>query len=239
MSASRLPHVVLLAFAVLGCGVGKDSINQWCPTVASTGGDPTGKWTVKSSCQVPYARTATDDWCSKLVYDANGVHDGVFLGQEFLPITSGTVTYTKDDPTCGENCGSYEAGLVFSGMTTTHFPLGCLKQHTPDPTCDDLTNKVLAIGDAYPTIQNFQCVPEPDDPDSCACSYLVTTATIATDVGAWRVKDGLLIHYPSTLAQAGLTDMAIVGNEMHLHGHDGLPLLAHDPLRNLDLERAQ
>ena len=59
------------------------------------------------------------------------------------------------------------------------------------------------------------------------------------DVGAWRVKDGLLVHYPSTLAQAGLTDMEIVGNEMRLHGHDGLPLFAHDPLRNLDLVRAQ
>jgi hypothetical protein len=218
------------------------NVNSWCAPVVSTGGDPTGNWEITGSCQVPYARTATDDWCSHLVYGTEHVVDGLILGQEFLPITSGSIKYGPDpDPShgCGPGCGIYEAELVFSGRTTTHFPLGCLKQHTPDPTCDDLGAKVqtLVESNVLPTIQDVHCTAEPDDPDSCACDYLVTTATIATDTGAWRVRNGLLVHYPGTLAQAGLTDIAIDGDVMLLHGHEGMPLLAHDPLRSLDLRR--
>jgi hypothetical protein len=173
------------------------------------------------------------------------VQDGLFLGTEFLPIvgvsadgkTISHISYAAD-PTCGQSCGTYEAMLVFEGTSTTNFPLGCLRQHIPDPTCDDLGAKIQTLVNVLPTIQHVQC-KKVEGGDSCDCTYFVTTSTVAGDVGAWRVENGLLVHYPSTLAQAGLTDFSIVGDKLQLHGHDNQPLLAHDPLRSLDLVRVQ
>jgi hypothetical protein len=239
-----------LLCASAGCGTGTSSSNDFCPVVDSTGGDPVGNWTVHASCQVPYVRTYTADWCSQLVYNNQdqGVKDGLFLGQEFLPLTSGTVSYrlpdlTMGDSACGDHCGYYSAALVFSGMTTTRFPLGCLQQHMAvgtgpnlQKTCDDLQVMIKALADnVLPLIQNLQCLADSDG--GCSCSYLVTTATIAPDVGAWRIDGNLLVHYPSTLAQAVPADFSVGAHEMHLHGHDGTSLLTHDPLRNLDLTR--
>lgn len=234
-----------LSLVLVGCGQGTTSVNNSCPTLeAATGGDPTGLWNVMSYCEIPYARTAADDWCSKLVYSSAGVQDGLFLGTEFLPIVAVSadgkavshINYVSD-PTCGQNCGTYEALLVFEGTSTTNFPLGCLRQHIPNPSCDDLGAKIQTLVNVLPTIQNVKCRMGADG-DSCDCTYFVTTATIAGDAGAWRVEDNLLIHFPGTLAQAGLTDFSIVGNQMQLHGHNGQPLLAHDPLRNLGLLKA-
>jgi hypothetical protein len=233
--------------ALVGCGQGTYSVNNTCPKLASaTGGDPTGKWKVMSYCQVPYARTAADDWCQKLVYGAAGIADGLFLGTEILPLVGVSadgkavsgINYVVD-PTCGQHCGTYSATLVFEGTTTTNFPLACLRQHVADPTCDDLGAKIQMLVDnnVLPTIQNVQCKNAANG-DSCDCTYFVTTSQIAGDAGAWRVENNLLIHYPGLpLAQAGLTDFVVSGDTMSLHGHDGEPLLAHDPLRNLDLVR--
>jgi hypothetical protein len=246
-AALALASFTLLGFAPSGCGDGTYPVNNDCPKLAAaTGGDPLGTWKVQSSCQVPYARTAADDWCQKLVYGANGVTDGLFLGTDILPIvgtsavdgtTMSEIIYSRDlTMMCGQNCGFYQATLVFEGTSTTNFPLGCLRQHIPNPTCADLGAKIQTLVNVLPTIRNVQCTQGVNG-DSCDCTYLVTTATIAPDLGAWRVKDNLLIHYPQTLALAGLTDFAVVGNELQLHGHDGEPLLAHDPLRNLTLTK--
>jgi hypothetical protein len=241
---------LLAVLLATGCGTGTSSINDFCPGSNSQGGNPVGNWTVHASCQVPYVRTYTADWCSQLVYNNldQGVKDGLFLGQEFLPLTSGTVSYrlpdlAMGDSACGDNCGYYTAALVFSGMTTTRFPLACLQQHMAvgtgaklQNTCDDLQVKIKALAEnVLPLVQNLQCLADSDG--GCSCSYLVTNAAIAPDVGSWRVENNLLFHYPSLLTQAGAADFAVGAHEMHLHGHDGTSLLAHDPLRNLDLIR--
>ena len=246
-AALALASFTLLSVGTSGCDDGTRAVNKDCPQLAAaTGGNPLGKWHVQNSCQVPYARTAADDWCQKLVYGANGVSDGLFLGTDVLPIlggpqvsavdgkTTSDITYSPD-PTglCGQNCGYYAVTLVFEGTSTTNFPLGCLRQHIPNPTCDDLSAKIQTLVNVLATIRNVQCTQGAND--SCDCTYLSTTATSAPELGAWRVKDNLLIHYPQTLALAGLTDFAIVGDQMQLHGHNGMPLLAHDPLRNLTL----
>ena len=243
-AALTLAVLTLGGLAPLACGQGTYSVNSECPKLAAaTGGDPLGKWKVESSCQVPYARTTADDWCQKLVYGANGVADGLFLGTEILPIVGTSaadptvmsqITYSTDH-SCGNNCGTYEATLVFEGRSTTNFPLGCLRQHIANPTCDDLGAKIETLVNVLPMIQDVHCTLGAND--SCDCSYIVTTATIASDAGAWRIQDNLLVHYPQTLAAAGFTDFAVIGNELQLHGHDGEPLLAHDPLRNLTLTR--
>jgi hypothetical protein len=255
-----LVALVGLVLASLGCGAGTSSVSNVCPSFPSTGGDPLGDpaammttWTVSDSCQVPYPRTATADWCSQLVYGDGVVKDGLFLGQQFIPISTmngeSTVTYTADANCPNHDCGTYSAMLVFSGPTTTNFPLGCLRQHTPNPTCaptagalagSDLQTQIQMLAEnVLPMIVGLTCVD--DGNDGCNCSYTVTTKTIAPDVGSWRVEADthLLIHYPSlpALAVAYPADVEIDGATMMLHGHAGIPLLAHDPLRNLTLVR--
>jgi hypothetical protein len=238
----------LAAAPLVACSSGTSSVNNLCPAVDSTGGNPIGTWTVTDSCQVPYARTATPDWCSQLVYFATAgktpgtVKDGLFLGQEFIPIATdmgqSTVSYMDNGSCPNHDCGTYSAMLVFEGPTTTNFPLGCLKMHTPNPTCDDLTTQInLLAMNVLPTIVDLKCAPAANE--SCDCSYTVSTATIAPDVGTWRIENGLLVNYPSlpNVLPLELTDFQVNGDTMTLHGHAGVPLLAHDPLRSLTLQR--
>jgi hypothetical protein len=249
------------AVAFTACGDGTHSINNLCPNkVAPIGGDPTGKWGVTNYCQINYPRTASPDWCSQLVLDQSGVHDLLFLGTEETKIlTPSWINFKwepaipQDDPNappkpCGPagTCGTYEAALVFGGPTTTVFPMGCLRQHIADPTCGDLQTKMRALiqNNVNPTIffnqdnqndpRNIACVDQPGG-DACACTYTVSTAGIATDLGAWRLDGNLLMTYPGVLAQAGAVDFSVAGRLMSMHGHNGMPLLAHDPVRTLDL----
>jgi hypothetical protein len=237
------------------CGTGTSSATDFCPLIDGQGGDPSNDttegqtWKVDGSCQVRYARTASPEWCSQLVYNEKGVKDGLFLGQEFLPIIyepnaadptdhsrESTITYTRD-PNCGQNCGAYSARLVFEGRTTTYFPAGCLDQHMASPTCIDLAAKIQKLANqAIPIVEDVECTPG-RNPGDCSCSYLVTTSTLTEDVGLWRIEDGLLVHYPTTLVQPSMADFSVVGNEMQLHGHDGTGLLGHDPVRNLVLSK--
>jgi hypothetical protein len=237
------------------CGPGTSSANDFCPLVDGQGGDPSNAtpegqtWKVDASCQVRYARTASPEWCSQLVYSERGVKDGLFLGQEFLPIVyvenpadptdrsrESTITYTRD-PNCGQNCGTYSARLVFEGKTTTYFPAGCLDQHMASPTCADLAAKIQTLADqAIPIVEMVECTPGQNAGD-CSCSYLVTTSTLTVDVGLWRIEGGLLTHYPGTLVQPSVADFSVTDNMMQLHGHDGTGLLGHDPVRTLILSK--
>jgi hypothetical protein len=259
---------VTSVFAFGACGEGTHRINDFCPNkVNGTGGDPTGKWGVSSYCQIDYPRTASPDWCSQLVLDQSGVHDGLFLGTvETKLLTPSWINFrwepvvpkvdpndpTEPDRPCGPagSCGTYEAALVFGGPTTTVFPMGCLRQHQVDPTCGDLQLKMrmLIQNNVNPTIffnqdnlddpRNIKCVDQPGS-DACACSYTVTTAGVATDLGAWRLDGDLLMTFPGVLAQAGAVDyfVDVAAGTMSMHGHDGMPLLAHDPVRSLELVR--
>src|SRR4029079_4405355 len=95
-SHARVRLLLVAALSAVGCGSGTHSVNDYCAPLASTGGDPMGNWEVTASCQVPYARTASDDWCSRLVYDNSGVHDGLFLGQDFSPGTGRSLKYQRE-----------------------------------------------------------------------------------------------------------------------------------------------
>jgi hypothetical protein len=260
---ARLVVGLGLAFALAACGQGTYSINNSCPKLESVGGNPSGTWTVTNYCQIHYTRSTSDDWCSKLVYDQSGVRDGLFLGIEPTQILAGSwVRFTPHDPdmdpfckgAAPNTCGDYESALAFGGTTTTIFPLGCMRQHQVDPTCEDLQKKARELigNNVLPTVyQNLPKNPgDPDDPknftcvpatgiDGCACTYNITTANVATDLGAWRVDGNQLETFPGTLAQAGVIDYFLDNgnNSLSMHGHDGMPLLAKDPLRNLDLVR--
>jgi hypothetical protein len=235
--------MLALALTVAGCNATGSTyaVDDYCPAQHKGAvGDPTGRWYVTNYCQVPYARTAADDWCSKLIYDNAGIRDGLFLGSEITTPQHGSwINYEyPPGPPCGDKgtCGTYEAALIFTGEATTIFPLACLQQHLADPTCADLQIKIKGLNNVLPTIQNVKCIDAPTG-NACSCTYTVTNATVATDLGAWRVDDGLLTHYPGILTQAGAVDFGIDGDMMYLHGHDGMPLFARDPLRNLDLHR--
>ena len=232
-----------LALALLGCGSGTVRVNDVCPTMQSTGGDPTGTWVVTDSCQVPYPRTGTTDWCSQLVYGDGIVKDGLVLGQNFIPVKLGgasTITYTADETMCPKHdCGTYSAVIVFEGPTTTKFPHGCLVQHMANPSCSDLQTQINALAiNTLPNVVDLTC--KDDGSGGCNCSYTYTTGTVAGDVGFWRVQNGLLVHYPSlpALAAAYPADVQINGDVMELHGHGGIGLLSHDSLHNLTLMRA-
>jgi hypothetical protein len=240
--------LVLLA-TVAGCSGTTSPVSDACPAIAATGGNPVGTWVVTDSCQQHYAQTMTPDWCSQLVYTQGMAKDGLFLGQAFLPLDTTTGTDDKGkftakswvsyvaDPSCPNNdCGQYSAKLTFAGMTTTNFPIGCLQAHNPNPSCDDLQKGISALV-TLPNIENVSCTS--DGAGGCNCTYLVTNDTVFGDVGSWRIMNGLLMHYPSlpNILPPEMSDFSVDGAMMQLHGHAGVPLLAHDPLRTLTLVR--
>jgi hypothetical protein len=233
-----------LLAALGGCSNGTSPVQSFCPPIESTGGNPVGTWTVTYACQVPYAQQSTADWCAQLVYGDGTVKDGLFLGQAFIPVDTmgGSKVVFTEDPGCpNHDCGTYMANLIFAGPTTTKFPKGCLEQHTPNPTCQDLQADMLMLimNDVLPMIQNLSCAD--DGAGGCDCSYTVTNATVAGDVGTWRVENNLMMIYPSLPNQQPpeTADVSVDGNVMQLHGHASVPLLAHDPLRTLTLAKKQ
>src|SRR6516165_9496270 len=162
LTLRTLAAIVCLS-TVAGCGEGAKTVSNACPGIASTGGDPVAggvknsmgllstTWIVTDSCQVPYAKTATPDWCSQLVFGNGNVKDGLFLGQAFAPIRTDSgrdakgvfkaaswVQYTEDLGCPMHDCGTYAARVIYAGQTTTNFPPGCLQQNTPEPSCGEL-----------------------------------------------------------------------------------------------------
>src|SRR6266851_4602009 len=156
-----------------------------CADSHACGGDPEGEWVVVDSCMVPYVRTASDEWCSRLVYDPISVKDGLVLGHEFLPLRSGTITYLPDH--------TYAGQFIFAGATTTYFPAACLKQHgVLAPTCENLATEIQTLANSViPIIRNVICVD--GDDGGCGCTYDTVTDR-SLDDGVWRTSGNILTH---------------------------------------------
>ncbi|HXK17740.1 MAG TPA: hypothetical protein VNG33_08055 [Polyangiaceae bacterium] len=232
-ATAAVAFVALLSAACSSGAAGAGS----CGKIAACGGDPTGTWSLVNSCMVPYVRTASAEWCSGLVYDPKEVRDGLFLGHEFLPLSSLTITYGADH--------NYSALFGWRGRETQYFPPACLKQHgVLAPSCSDLA---AAIEDKTQTVLSnvSDVVCDPTTDGGCNCAYTVSVEGAGAqphvpELGTWRIDrqdSTILNHYPGTSTPAYPADFCVNGDTLELHGHNDTGLITHEALRNLTLTR--
>jgi hypothetical protein len=153
--------------AALLCSIGcepKDD-TYGCKPVDGKGGDVTGVWDVASFCPVEYERVTSNDWCSQVVWDANGVRQA-YLGHPWLSVaqvgpygeaTELTVDADPDATATPATKGTYRSLLNFGpSPATTYFPHACLIAYGASGVCSDFEkaiNKYFGYDDADPTLQ--------------------------------------------------------------------------------------
>jgi hypothetical protein len=160
-SLSMSVAAALLGVAAMsGCGGG--GAEGGCGSIASCGGDPTGKWAVDGVCQYmppqpaqplsfpdytaqpqdptiapPQPQpTTSGSWCSGLVYGppTTDTPDGSVMN----------VTLWHDPAVFSSGTMAltadhkYEADLVLSTQSSTYFPVSCLQANGFSPTCKQL-----------------------------------------------------------------------------------------------------
>jgi hypothetical protein len=136
--------LTLTSLSSAGCEPKEDTYG--CKPIVATGeaksGDVTGDWELSASsqfCTAHYDRVVSNDWCSQLVWDANGVRQ-VYLGHPWLAVNKSSLSGapsgltlnadempSPDDPAKMITVRTYHSDIPFgpsSAMTT--FPSACL-----------------------------------------------------------------------------------------------------------------
>jgi hypothetical protein len=233
------------------------------------GGDPTGTWTVTGACRDPafaapqqttyqsqpvaVARqpapvTTSSDWCSMLVFGAQGLASFVFP-HDTLAVSGGQVTYAGD--------GTFQAVIDTAGPGRIDLSASCLTRVGASATCDvvaaALADLAAAPGGQAPGIP---CTDSPAEPSSCryyytyasvacagdasggcACTYDVSFA--GTFTGRWTAAGDRLVHFDATRTLPSQADYCVdgAGAALSLWGHDRTALFDEPGIRTLHLQR--
>jgi hypothetical protein len=252
------------ALAALGCGPAKE--NYGCPTIDAVGGplntdNANGTtWNVTQACTVPYDRVSTADWCSNLLFDANGVRQ-VWLGHPALSFQGGFITF--------DGGGHYRSELRFATPADqpakTNFTRACLNAYGVEPTCGDLQTKLTdyfspkGVDDTSANIQSYRLQPitllfqyppdvlplphygnfncTDDGASGCDCSYSISFRV--PDNGAYNAdKTTIVSMISSTGALPYDNDFTADASSLMLTGHGGVDLFAQPGLRTLTFAKA-
>ena len=137
-----------------------------CNRIDATGGDVIGSWQIDRSCPARYDRVVSNDWCSQLVWDSNGVRQA-YLGHPWMSVSAPTDTNppsslkidmepTIEDKTKLEN--RYTSELKFGPETTdVSFPRACIEAYGQSADdCDVFAGALtLYLGDSSAAWQSF------------------------------------------------------------------------------------
>jgi hypothetical protein len=151
-----------LSLSSAGCEPKEDTYG--CKPITPTGeakpGDITGDWEISQSsefCTAQYDRVVSNDWCSQLVWDANGVRQ-VYLGHPWLSVNTKSLsgapsglTLNADempdpnDPSKMITEKTYRSDLPFGpSAATTTFPRACLTAYgQPGDSCGDFQKALI------------------------------------------------------------------------------------------------
>jgi hypothetical protein len=155
---------LLVALSTAACAPKED--HYGCNPIDATGGAVIGSWDVDSSCPARYDRVVSNDWCSQLVWDANGVRQA-YLGHPWMSVSAPTennppsslkisMDPTIEDPTKLQN--RYTSELKFGPETTeVSFPRACIEAYGQSADdCDVFAGALtLYLGDAGAAWQSF------------------------------------------------------------------------------------
>jgi hypothetical protein len=256
--------VALVALIAVGCT--EKIANYGCPTVDATG-DPAqilsgSSWTLDNACAASYDRVQSGDWCSQLVYDANGVRMAILGHGTLVPLKGDDqngmpntgITFAQDPNT---TLPIYNSTLTFEGPGATTFPGACLRAYGAEPTCDDLIAGLNTyLGDNFgaqqsyrlgvvlpyypndvipqPYYYNFDCLPLGSDGGSGdGCRCTYTVRLVVPDKGTWVVNGGMLSLFSVSDALPYDNDFATAGTQLQMVGHAGLDLMGQPGLRTL------
>jgi hypothetical protein len=198
--------------------------------------------------EVPPALTS-GDWCSGLIYGANGVSAFTF-GYDPLSMAGGLLTYTED--------GLYSGTLNTSGQGVVEIPSRCLTRFGAEPTCDELSLSLMAFAAIKPSRPARRCSDSASEPSACdffksyeniscaagaqggcTCSYAVSYS--GSVGGTWEGTAGVLTHSDNLRTLPSKADFCVAasGTVMTLWGHNSGFLFDEAGLRELTLQRTQ
>jgi hypothetical protein len=160
----KLGAVGLLAsvLSTVACAPKEDDFG--CNRIDATGGDVLGSWQIDRSCPARYDRVVSNDWCSQLVWDSNGVRQA-YLGHPWMSVSSDvnspsslkiSMEPTVEDPTKLQN--RYTSELKFGPETTdVSFPRACIEAYGQSADdCDVFAGALtLYLGDPGAAWQSF------------------------------------------------------------------------------------
>jgi hypothetical protein len=235
--------------------------DECAPTGDACGGDPSGQWTIASSCRAPVYQSprpvtyfgqpetmarqpppeaSSSDWCSYLTYDPiMGITNFVFP-YDTLRITSGRVAY--------DGGGAYAALLSTTGEGVVDISASCLTRFGAIPTCapadpgaqaatrsltDDLRAYSISLGSPF---QDITCAD--DGRDGCACTYSIAFEPSGGGLsGRWSTQSTLMTHFAGTKLIPSQADFCVAGDTMTLWGHDRAAIWEQPGLRTVNLQR--
>jgi len=247
LSKSLGPSLLGLAVVAVISGCSGKGAQGECPALGSCGGNPSGNWKIANVCQYSAVRpaqpsdigeflsgaapmlappqpnpalpvqTTSGDWCSSLVYPADGKITNAALWHDAPLLVDGQLSFMEADH-------SYTTALTFStpvsptdplapgDRNATHFAPGCLVANggksmadpsgkTP-PTCTELATGLADYYMAQGMLMSFndiQCANAADK--GCDCSYIYKL--VVADAGNWSVSGSSLFETSSLITYNG------------------------------------
>jgi hypothetical protein len=158
------PLGLVMVLSTAACAPKED--HYGCNPIDATGGAVIGAWDIDSSCPARYDRVVSNDWCSQLVWNANGVVQA-YLGHPWMSVSAPTpdnppsslvLTQAPSivDPTIIENRYTSELKFGPENVAVT-FPKACLEAYgQPADDCDVFAGALsLYLGDPSAAWQSF------------------------------------------------------------------------------------
>jgi hypothetical protein len=214
----------LAGVAMVG-GCGGSGAGGPCPTLSDCGGDPTGAWTVTSSCSfetygkpsvetvppeygVPSPAAPSGDWCWSLIVNPDGSianatpapMTGTTIGNNSLNAGPGTVIgdIVNSGTVCFNPDGTYLYTLTAVSHNQLYLARSCLGVNGANMTCSALSDALTTFFAAEsPQYTHFACAAVGED---CNCTFDFTESQMANNsavgtTGTWQFQDGLIWTY--------------------------------------------
>jgi hypothetical protein len=257
------PVAILCAAWLLAAGC--RPVDACAETGPVCGGDPigvgqdTGAWIEADACQDPAlvdstiakrayrgqpAITAgqpppeatTTDWCSDLVYGADGI-SFLMLPRDTPRIQGAYLTFQARAPGDPDHAkGLYAALVTSSDRTSIEYSRSCLERFGFSPDCVQFAQSFATYGAGLGGVKETSC--EATAGAGCRCSYLIESDAAGTNLsGNWTADGGVMTLLAGNMVLPSRVDYCVQGDHMTLWGHNRTNILDFVGLRTMTLQK--
>jgi hypothetical protein len=178
----------------------------------------------------------TANWCSDIVFKADGSLKSFLLWAPPIPVQVGRLTMLADYDGATDR-GTYTMQFTYRQSRPIEFSEACLTAQGVRVSCPELGRSLSEFTKREANLYNMRCQDAPGNLGGCVCNY--EQSFIGGPNGRWFAdsKSGQINFFSDEYAPPATADYCTDGKTLDLTGHDFTALFNQRALRTLHFQQ--